>query len=267
LLVADYASPDPAGADLDVEGELADVAPTVLRLLGLPQPAAMTGRCLVQVRASPAGRRRLLLLILDGWGMGEATSGNMIALARTPYFDGLWSGFPHARLAASGEAVGLPAGTVGNSEAGHLHLGAGRRVFLDRVRIDRAIESGEFTSNPAFLSALEQASRPGQALHLMGIVSHYSSHGTLRHLFALLRLAKDKEVLRVFIHAFIGRRGEKAESGAIYLERVEEECRRLGCGRVATVMGRFWPLDREQNWNRVQKAYQAIILGQGRKIG
>jgi len=268
FLVADYASPDPARVGLDAEGELADVAPSVLRLLGLPQPAAMTGRNLVLDQTDPAGpRRRLLLLILDGWGFREETSGNMIALARIPHFDGLWSGFPRAVLAASGEAVGLPAGAVGNSEAGHLHLGAGRRVLLDRVRIDRAIENGDFASNPAFLSAMEQAGRPGRALHLMGIVSRYSSHGTLRHLFALLRLARDKEVPRVFIHAFIGRRGEKPESGAIYLEKAEEECRRLGCGRVATVMGRFWPLDREQNWDRVRKAYQAIVFGQGRKIG
>jgi 2,3-bisphosphoglycerate-independent phosphoglycerate mutase len=191
----------------------------------------------------------------------------MIAQARTPYFDGLWSGFPRAVLSASGEAVGLPAGTVGNSEAGHLHLGAGRRVLLDRVLIDRAVESGDFASNPAFLWAMEQARQPGKALHLMGIVSQYSSHGTLRHLFALLRLARDKEIPRVFIHAFIGRRGERPESGAIYVEKVEEECRRLGCGRVATVMGRFWPLDREQNWERVRKAYEAIVFGQGRKIG
>jgi len=268
FLVADYASPDTAHKALAPEGELADVAPTVLRLLGLPQPAAMSGRSLVQGETDPAGRRRrLLLLILDGWGIREETSGNMISLARTPQFDGLWSGFPHAVLSASGEAVGLPSGTVGNSEAGHLHLGAGRRVLLDRVRIDRAVETGDFASNPAFLWAMEEAKRPGRALHLMGIVSHYSSHGTLRHLFALLRLAKDRGVSRVFIQAFIGRRGEKPESGAIYLEKVEEECRRLDCGRVVTVMGRFWPLDREENWGRVRKAYEAVVFGQGRKIG
>jgi len=267
FLVADYASPDTARMILASEGELADVAPTVLLLLGLPTPAAMTGRNLVQGQTDLAGRHRLLLLILDGWGVREESFGNMIAQARTPHFDALWSGFPRAVLSASGEAVGLPSGTVGNSEAGHLHLGAGRRVLLDRVRIDRAVESGDFASNPAFLWAMEQAQRPGKALHLMGIVSHYSSHGTLRHLFALLQLARDKKIPHVFIQAFIGRRGEKPESGAIYLEKVEEECRRLDCGRVVTVMGRFWPLDREENWGRVRKAYEAIVFGQGRRIG
>jgi 2,3-bisphosphoglycerate-independent phosphoglycerate mutase len=268
FLVADFASPDAACISLAGEGELADVAPTILSLLELIQPAAMTGRSLILGQPPQAfTRRRLLLLILDGWGIREETYGNLIAEARTPHFDSLWSGYPRAILRASGEAVGMPANTVGNSEAGHLHLGAGRRVLLDRVRIDRAVERGDFASNPAFLWAMEEAKQPGRALHLMGIVSHYSSHGTLRHLFALLRLAKEKGVLRVFIHAFIGRRGEKPESGAIYVEKVEEECRRLDCGRVVTVMGRFWPLDREENWGRVRKAYEAIVFGQGRRIG
>ncbi len=268
FLVADFASSDPARISLAGEGELADVAPTLLSLLGLPQPGAMTGRSLILGRPPAASRRlRLLLLILDGWGIREEAYGNLIAEARTPHFDSLWSSYPRATLRASGEAVGMPANTVGNSEAGHLHLGAGRRVLLDRVRIDRAVEKGNFASNPAFLWAMEEAKLPGRALHFMGIVSHYSSHGTLRHLFALLRLAKDRGVSRVFIHAFIGRRGEKPESGAIYLEKVEEECRRLDCGRVVTVMGRFWPLDREENWGRVRKAYEAIVFGQGRRIG
>jgi len=267
FVVADFASSDPGRLALSAEGELADVAPTVLRLLGLPQPAAMTGSSLIAEEGEGPGRRRLLLLILDGWGLRQERQGNMIALAHTPHFDSLWSGFPRATLAASGEAVGLPSGAVGNSEAGHLHLGAGRRVLLDRVRLDRAVESGEFGSNPVFLRATEQARQPERALHLMGIVSHYSSHGTLRHLFALLRIARDRKVPRVYIHAFIGRRGETPESGAVYVEKVEEECRALSCGQVVTVMGRFWPLDREQNWDRVRKAYEAIVFGLGRKIG
>jgi 2,3-bisphosphoglycerate-independent phosphoglycerate mutase len=246
-------------------GELTDVAPTVLSLLGVPAPPEMTGKPLVDPASlrCASGRRRVLLLILDGWGMREERRGNMIAQARTPNFDGLWAGHPHALLEAAGEAVGMPSGTVGNSEAGHLHLGAGRRVPLDRVRIDRAIEEGGFDANPVFAEVLDRARLGGKALHLMGIVSHYSSHGMLSHLFALLEVARRRGPERVFVHGFIGRRGETPESGAVYAEKVEEECRRQECGRLVTIMGRFWPLDREENWDRVRKAYDALVHGKG----
>jgi 2,3-bisphosphoglycerate-independent phosphoglycerate mutase len=160
----------------------------------------------------------------------------------------------------------MPQGTVGNSEAGHLHLGAGRRVLLDRIKIDRAVEDGSFFRNEAFLWAAEKARTNDRALHLMGIVSHYSSHGTIRHLFALLRLARDAGLKKVFVHSFIGRRGERPESGAIYVEKVEEACRELGVGEVVTVMGRFWSLDREENWDRIKKAYRALVDGVGTKV-
>ncbi|MBN2198284.1 MAG: alkaline phosphatase family protein [Candidatus Aminicenantes bacterium] len=265
FLVADFRFPRPESVRLAPEGELADAAPTALTMLGIRRPAEMNGRSLVDTVSNDGTprRSRLLFLVLDGWGMREEIRGNMIAQARTPNFDRLWSRYPRALLQAAGEAVGMPAGTVGNSEAGHLHLGAGRRVPLDRVRIDRSIEDGSFASNAAFREATDAARRRGRALHLMGIVSHYSSHGTLEHLFALLRLARDSGLERVFIHGFIGRRGEIPESGAVYVDKVEEECLRLGCGRVVTVMGRFWPLDREENWDRVRKAYEAIVFGRG----
>ncbi|MBM3296821.1 MAG: phosphoglycerate mutase (2,3-diphosphoglycerate-independent), partial [Candidatus Aminicenantes bacterium] len=264
FLLADFRFPRPEVVRLSSVGELADAAPTVLGLMGIPAPGEMTGKSLVEGGAEkPAGRSRVLLLILDGWGMREEERGNMIAQARTPNFDRLWSLYPHALLDASGEAVGLPAGTVGNSEAGHMHLGAGRRVPLDRVRIDRALEDGRFASNPVLGEVMDGVLRRQRALHLMGIVSHYSSHGTLRHLFALLRLARDRGLERVFVHGFIGRRGELPESGAVYVEKVEEECLRLGCGRLVTVMGRFWSLDREENWDRVRRAYEAIVFGRG----
>lgn len=249
------------------EGELTDVAPTVLDCLGLPVPPEMTGRSLLGTRpAATAGGRRILLLILDGWGMRTETYGNMIAESRTPNFDRLWSGFPRALLQASGEAVGMPARTVGNSEAGHLHLGAGRRVWLDRVKIDRAVADGDFFRNEAFLWAVNEAARGGRALHLMGIVSFYSSHGSINHLLALLDLAKKTGVPRVFVHSFIGRRGERAESGAAYVQKVEDRCREIGLGGVATIMGRFWSLDREENWDRVEKAYRAIVFGEGTRV-
>ncbi len=155
----------------------------------------------------------------------------------------------------------MPAGTVGNSEAGHLHLGAGRHVFLDRVRVDRAIEDGSFFRNEALLWAMNEAKAAARAVHLMGIVSFYSSHGTIRHLFALMRLAREAGVPRLFIHSFIGRRNDMPETGAIYVEKVEETARELGLGEVATVMGRYWPLARENTPERVEKAYRILVHG------
>ena len=257
----------PSSSPIRVRGELTDVAPTVLDWLGLAVPAEMTGRSLLQGgRPGHASGRRLLLLILDGWGIRAERYGNLIAESRTPHFDRLWESYPRALLEASGEAVGMPVGTVGNSEAGHLHLGAGRRVWLDRVRIDRAVASGEFFRNESFLWAMDEARRTERALHLMGIVSFYSSHGSLNHLFALLEMARRQGLAEVYVHSFIGRRGERAESGAAYVRKVEDKCRELSLGRVATIMGRFWSLDREGNWDRVEKAYRAIVSGRGRAV-
>jgi len=249
------------------KGELADVAPTVLELLAIDKPPEMTGKSLLMNSTGEnKKRRRILLLILDGWGIREEREGNLIFEANTPNFDKLWRNYSHTLLKASGEAVGMPAHTVGNSEAGHLHLGAGRRVVLDRVKIDNAIQDGSFFSNKAFLWAMEEAKKEHKALHLLGIVSHYSSHGTIRHLYALLRLAKKLGLKDVYVHSLIGRRGEKPESGAIYVEKVEQMCHELSVGEVVTVMGRFWALDREENWDRVEKAYQALVHGEGTKV-
>lgn len=259
LILADF-SPGGTKPALAAEGELADVAPTILALLGVPQPEAMTGRSLVLGRP---GQTRCVLVILDGWGLAPPSAGNLISAARTPRFEEMWSQYPHAALRASGEAVGLPAGTVGNSEAGHLHLGAGRRVPLDRVRVDAAVADGSFFRVEALLEAMAWARERRTALHLMGIISHYSSHGTIRHLFALLEMARRESVEDVFIHGFIGRRGEKPESGALYVEKVEAKCRELGRGEVVTVMGRYWSLDREENWDRVERAYRALVFGEG----
>ncbi len=267
FILAEFAGGEPEAWALRETGELADVAPTVLDVLSMPTPIEMTGKSLILGRPQPSvPGRRVALLILDGWGLKEEAQGNLILEAETPNFDRLWSRFPHSHLRASGEAVGLPSHTVGNSEAGHLHLGAGRRVFLDRVRIDRSIEDGTFFCNPVLLWAAEGAKRDSKALHLMGIVSHYSSHGTIKHLFALLRLAKNVGLKNVYIHAFIGRRGEKPESGAIYIEKVEETARALGIGETVTVLGRYWALDREENWDRVEKAYRALVHGEGTKV-
>jgi len=247
------------------EGALTDVAPTVLHLLGLPQPAAMTGQSLI-TSPLPAMGRRVLLLILDGWGIGDGGPGDLIAQAHTPWMDGLWATRPHSRLQAAGLAVGLPPGTVGNSEAGHLHLGAGRVIPADRVRINQALEDGSFFENQAFRAAMQGARRDGTRLHLLGIVSFYSSHGSVEHLLALLEMARREGVPQVYIHAMLGRRGERPESGALYIEQVERATSRLGVGQVATVIGRFWSLDREGHWERIEKSYRLLVEGRGRPV-
>lgn len=253
------------GASLRPGGSLMDVAPTVLALLGLPKPDEMTGRSLLEDGVEP--RRRVLLIIADGWGFRDASYGNLILEAETPVMDRLQREWPTTCLQAAGEAVGLPAGAVGNSEAGHLHLGAGRRVLADRVRIDQAIADGSFFANDAFLWAMRGASRDHTRLHLLGIISFYSSHGSVHHLKALMRMACDEKVPEVYIHGMLGRRGERPESGAVYAEEVEREAERLGPGMtLASIIGRFWSLDREENWDRIEKTYRWLVEGKGRAV-
>ncbi|MEA2004700.1 MAG: alkaline phosphatase family protein [Acidobacteriota bacterium] len=267
FIIADFSSTSIQIPDLEREGELTDVAPTLLDMLAIKKPLEMTGTSLLKNKAGKATpKEKLVVLILDGWGIREENHGNMIALAKTPNFDNLLAEFPHALLKSSGKAVGMPEETVGNSEAGHLHLGAGRRILLDRVKIDEAIKNGEFYRNKAFRWAMENAAKENRALHLLGIVSHYSSHGSISHLFALLRMAKEMGLKRVYVHALIGRRGEKPESGAIYVSKVEEMCHALSIGCVVTVIGRYWALDREDNWDRTEKTYRALVYGDGVKI-
>ncbi len=263
------------GVCLRQDGALTDVAPTILHLMALPRPETMTGFSLLDVtsarcdvlRVAQRGRRRVLLLILDGWGIGDGGSGDLIAQAHTPVFDGLLAAWPSTRLVASGPAVGMPAGTVGNSEAGHLHIGAGRVVAADRVRINQALEDGSFFENDAFRWAMRGAKRDGTRLHLLGIVSFYSSHGSVDHLLALMEMARREEVPDVYIHSMLGRRGERPESGAIYIQQVEEAAERLGVGQVATVIGRFWSLDREEHWDRIEKTYRMLVEGRGQPVG
>jgi 2,3-bisphosphoglycerate-independent phosphoglycerate mutase len=260
---------DPAlgpDAGLRPGGSLTDVAPTVLHLLGLPQPAAMTGHSLLASPLSAADGRRVLLLILDGWGLGDRGPGDLIAQADTPVMDRLLADWPHTQLQAAGPAVGMPPGTVGNSEAGHLHIGAGRIVPADRVRINQALADGTFYQNEAFLWAMQGAKRAGTRLHLLGIVSFYSSHGSVDHLLALLEMARREAVPEVYVHSMLGRRGERPESGAIYIEQVERETERLGLGQVATVLGRFWSLDREGHWERIAKTSNMLVEGQGQPV-
>ncbi len=246
-------------------GALTDVAPTVLHLMGLPKPAAMTGESLI---AGPLAHkpRRVLLLIADGWGARQETWGNLIAAAETPVMDVLASQWPSTCLVASGLAAGMPAGSVGNSEVGHLHIGAGRRLPSDRVRIDTAVSDGSFVQNSALRWAMNGARRDGTRLHLLGIVSFYSSHGSLEHLKALMQMAQAEKVPQVYVHGMLGRRGERPQSGAQYVQSLEDEAARLGNSRLVSIIGRFWALDRERNWDRIEKSYRWLVQGRGKAI-
>ena len=252
---------------LKPQGALTDIAPTVLDILGLPTPASMTGASLIeQSRNSFAPVKRVLLMILDGWGHSESENGNLIARAQTPVMDRLIKTYPLSKLAASGVAVGLPPQTVGNSEAGHLHIGAGRKIYSDRLNIDQAIANQDFYQNQAFINVMRQAKQNGTALHLMGIVSFFSSHGSIEHLFALMDMARQQGISRLFIHGMLGRRGEQAQSGALYIKQVEEKCQSLQLGQVVSVIGRYWSMDREENWDRIEKTYRMLVDGDGNKI-
>mgnify|MGYP001070881987 CR=1 FL=1 len=267
FVLADFSRNRPGKVRLKPSGELSNIAPTFLQILGLKRPLEMKAESLILDRWNGSKpEQKVLLLILDGWGLNESKVGNMIYEANTPNFDHIWALYPHAELKASGEAVGMPSGTVGNSEAGHLHIGAGRRIFLDRVRIDRSIEDGSFFKNRVFLDTMNKVKAEKKPLHLLGIVSHYSSHGTIEYLFSLLKLAKETGIEHVYVHSLIGRRGERPESGAIYISKVENMCRRIGLGSLSTIMGRFWALDREENWDRVERAYRALVFGEGRRV-
>jgi 2,3-bisphosphoglycerate-independent phosphoglycerate mutase len=180
--------------------------------------------------------------------------------------NGLLQNHPHTLLKASGLAVGLPEGTVGNSEAGHMHIGAGRIVPSDRVRIQNSIDDGSFYDNEAFLWAMRQAKKNDTNLHLLGIISFFSSHGSIDYLRHLLRMAAKEKKEKVYIHGLLGRRGERPESGVRYTRQMEEESVQLKTGRFVSIIGRHWALDREQNWDRIEKTYRWLVYGDGHKI-
>jgi 2,3-bisphosphoglycerate-independent phosphoglycerate mutase len=204
--------------------------------------------------------RPITLIILDGWGINPRTDGNAIAQARKPNWDELTARYPHTSLGASGERVGLPPGQMGNSEVGHTNIGAGRIVDQDLVRISKAIRSGEFFRNPVLLQAMAKAK--SAQLHLMGLVSDGGVHSSIEHLFALLELAKREKVERVYVHAFLDGRDAPPTSGLGYIQQLEDFIARLGTGRIATVMGRYYAMDRDKRWDRTQKAYLAMVTGE-----
>ncbi len=203
------------------------------------------------------------LIIMDGFGLRAEVSGNAIRTAATPRLDQFFQDFAHTELSASGLDVGLPDGQMGNSEVGHTNIGAGRVVFQDLPRITKSIADGDFFQNPAYLHAMDQCLQNDTSLHLMGLLSDGGVHSHLDHLFALLRMAKEKGLTKVFIHAFLDGRDVSPTSGADFVARTVEACREIGVGRIATVMGRYYAMDRDKRWDRVEQAYDAMVYGEG----
>lgn len=203
------------------------------------------------------------LIILDGFGLREERFGNAVAQASTPNFDILWNEYPHSTLTACGEAVGLPEGQMGNSEVGHLNIGAGRIVYQSLTRINKSIKDGDFMTKPALLGAIDHVKQNDSSLHLMGLLSDGGVHSHYEHLFALLRLAKMNGIKKVFIHAFLDGRDVGPQTAPGYVEQTEKVLEGLEVGKIATVSGRFYAMDRDKRWDRVERAYRAIVDGTG----
>ena len=203
------------------------------------------------------------LIIMDGFGLTEPGPGNAVANASTPNLDRIFRDCPGCKLSASGLDVGLPEGQMGNSEVGHTNMGAGRVVFQDLPHISRDIESGEFFQNPAYLEAMSNCREWGSALHLMGLLSDGGVHSHITHLFALLKMAKEQGLSKVYVHCFLDGRDVPPSSGKHYVEQLQAKIQQLGVGEIATVMGRYYAMDRDKRWDRVQRAYDAIACGEG----
>ena len=205
--------------------------------------------------------RPIVLTILDGWGYRPETHGNAIAIARKPTYDKLLAEYPNTLLRASDHFVGLPDGQMGNSEVGHLNLGAGRVVRMDMTRIDTAIMDGSFFTDPTLVQAITRAAEQGSALHLLGLLSDGGVHSHQRHLYALLRLAAQHNLTRVFIHAFMDGRDTMPTSGLGYLEALDQQIRTIGVGEIASVSGRYFAMDRDLRWEKERQAFDAIVTG------
>ncbi|MBR1935113.1 MAG: 2,3-bisphosphoglycerate-independent phosphoglycerate mutase [Muribaculaceae bacterium] len=209
-------------------------------------------------------RKKALLMILDGWGIGDKSKSDAIYSTPTPHWDALLERYPHSQLMACGENVGLPDGQMGNSEVGHLNIGAGRVVYQDLVKINKAIADGSIRDNEEIVNAFSYAKRTGKAIHFMGLTSDGGVHSSLEHLFALCDIAKDYELGEVYIHCFMDGRDTDPESGRGFVAQVEEHCAK-SAGVVATVTGRYYAMDRDKRWDRIKLAYDQLVNGEGKQ--
>lgn len=203
------------------------------------------------------------LIILDGFGCRHEAYGNAVAQAKKPNFDDLWNSYPHELLTACGEAVGLPDGQMGNSEVGHLNIGAGRVVYQNLTRINKSIRDGDFFLNPGFVEAVTKAKANNKALHLMGLLSDGGVHSHYEHLFALLKLAKQHGLTEVYVHGFLDGRDVGPKTALKYIEETEQQMKEIGVGKFASISGRYYAMDRDQRWSRSEKAYRVLVDGIG----
>ena len=226
-------------------------------------PVAMSGTYSAHAAEKAGGKKPTVLLILDGYGLNDQSEHNAIALADTPVMDRLMKECPFVKGNASGLAVGLPEGQMGSSEVGHLNMGAGRIVYQDLTRITKEIEDGGFFENEALLKAVNDAKEKGTSLHIYGLVSDGGVHSHNTHLYALLELAKRQGLEKVYVHCFLDGRDTPTEAGKDYVQALQDEMDRIGCGKIASVAGRYYAMDRDNNWDRIEKAYRALTLGEG----
>ncbi|BFJ02547.1 MULTISPECIES: 2,3-bisphosphoglycerate-independent phosphoglycerate mutase [Priestia] len=208
-------------------------------------------------------KKPVALIILDGFALRDEDKGNAVTHAKKPNFDRFWNEYPHATLQASGEAVGLPEGQMGNSEVGHLNIGAGRIVYQSLTRVNVAIREGEFEQNETLLAAVKHAKEKGTNLHLFGLLSDGGVHSHIEHLYALLRLAKSEGLEKVYIHGFLDGRDVAPQSAETYLKELNEKIEEYGVGEIATLSGRYYSMDRDKRWERVEKSYRAMVYGEG----
>ena len=203
------------------------------------------------------------LIIMDGFGINPHHDGNAIYQAGTPHLDALKASYPNTQIGASGMDVGLPDGQMGNSEVGHMNMGAGRIVYQELTRITKSISDGDFFENPAFLDAIANCKKTGGDLHLMGLLSDGGVHSHIEHLFALIRLAKKSGLKNVYVHCFMDGRDVPPSSGIEYVRQLQDFMDKENFGKIATVSGRYYAMDRDKRWDRVQRAYDAIVFGKG----
>ena len=209
--------------------------------------------------------KKALLMILDGWGIGDRQKDDVISMTPTPYWDSLLANYPHSQLQASGENVGLPDGQMGNSEVGHLNIGAGRIVYQDLVKINRACADGSILQNKEIVSAFSYAKENGKGIHFMGLTSNGGVHSSLDHLFKLCDIAKEYGIgERTFIHCFMDGRDTDPKSGKGFIQQLTDHCAQ-SAGRIASIVGRFYAMDRDKRWERVKEAYELLVNGQGKQ--
>jgi len=245
-----------------LQGKLADVAPTILSALDLKKPVTMAGLDLAP-EYDWGGRRKVLLVILDGWGIGRPDDTNPIYLAKTPVWDDLTGRYPTSCLQASGEAVGLQPGKAGNSEAGHMNIGAGHIILQDDVRLEHALEDGSFYTNEIFCRVMDEVKKRGTDLHLIGLLSEKSSHGSIDYPLALLTMAKTAGFEKAFLHLIFDGRSTEPGSAPALLEKLDAKVKDIGIGQIVSGVGRGIALDRDGNYARTKRAYDAFVLGTG----